>query len=159
GGGPGPAGGGAIPLHAGAADGTVSAARQRGGNRRVVCRQPAQEMPAPGVHERVDAGAAVAGGRRGGGGMADRPPLGLSLASASLGRRELLRQAGYSFDVLPSDVDEPSGEDVRDIRAFVHQVAWMKAAAVAPRVDANIILAADSVGWIGGHVIAKPADR
>ena len=91
--------------------------------------------------------------------MADGQPLRLILASASWGRRELLRQAGYTFEVMPSSVDEPTGAEVRDIRQFVQHVAWLKAAAVAPRVDTGLVLAADSVGWIGGQVIAKPADR
>src|SRR5262249_12428766 len=81
------------------------------------------------------------------------------LASASLGRRQLLEQAGYRFEVMPSSVDEPTGEGITDIRRFVQQVAWLKAAAVAPRIDEGIVLAADSVGWISGQVIAKPADR
>jgi septum formation protein len=91
--------------------------------------------------------------------MANRPPQRLILASASRGRRELLAQAGYTFDVLPSNVDEPTGEAVRDIRSFVHHVAWLKAAAVAQRVDDALVLAADSVGWIAGQVIGKPSDR
>ena len=91
--------------------------------------------------------------------MADRQPLRLILASASLGRRELLKQAGYAFEVQPSQVDEPGGAGIRDIRTFVQQVAWLKAAAVAQRVASGIVLAADSVGWIQGEVIGKPADR
>ena len=62
--------------------------------------------------------------------MAERQPLRLILASASWGRRELLKQAGYTFEVMPSNVDEPTGEGVRDIRQFVQQVAWSKAAAL-----------------------------
>jgi septum formation protein len=91
--------------------------------------------------------------------MATSQPLRLILASASLGRRELLTQAGYSFEVKPSHVDEPTGEGVRDIRQFVQHVSWLKAAAVAQRIDRGLVLAADSVGWIDGQVIAKPADR
>jgi septum formation protein len=91
--------------------------------------------------------------------MADRPALRLILASASKGRRQLLEDAGYRFEVIPSNVDEPTGAGVQDIRQFVHQVAWLKAAAIAPRIDKGIVLAADSVGWIGGQVIGKPADR
>jgi septum formation protein len=30
---------------------------------------------------------------------------------------------------------------------------------VAPRVDAGIVLAADTVGWIGGQAVGKPADE
>jgi septum formation protein len=91
--------------------------------------------------------------------MANSQPLRLILASASWGRRELLKQAGYKFEVMPSSVDEPTGESVRDIRQFVQHVSWLKAAAVAPRIDQGLVLAADSVGWIDGQVIAKPVDR
>jgi septum formation protein len=91
--------------------------------------------------------------------MADRQQLRLILASASLGRRQLLEQAGWRFEVMPSKVDEPGGDGVTDIRGYVQHVAWLKAAAVAPAIDEGIVLAADSVGWIGGQVIAKPADR
>jgi septum formation protein len=91
--------------------------------------------------------------------MADFQQLRLILASASLGRRQLLEQSGWQFEIMPSNVDEPGGEGVNDIRGYVQHVAWLKAAAVAPRIDEGIILAADSVGWIDGQVIAKPADR
>jgi septum formation protein len=35
----------------------------------------------------------------------------------------------------------------------------MKAAAVAPRVAEGVVLAADTVGWLGGRVIGKPDDE
>jgi septum formation protein len=91
--------------------------------------------------------------------MAECQPLRLILASASWGRRQLLEQAGYEFEICPSHVDEPTGEGIKDIRGFVQHVSWLKAAAVAPRFDEGIVLAADSVGWINGQVIGKPADR
>ena len=91
--------------------------------------------------------------------MAIKEPLRLILASASVGRRQLLEQAGYHFEVQPSLVDEPDGQGVTDIRQYVQHVSWLKANAVAARVDQGVILAADSVGWIDGQVIAKPADR
>jgi septum formation protein len=34
----------------------------------------------------------------------------------------------------------------------------MKAAAIAPKVDEGLILAADTVGWLDGQVIGKPTD-
>jgi septum formation protein len=83
----------------------------------------------------------------------------LILASASLGRRELLARAGYEFEVRPSHIDEPSGSDATDPRGLVEHIAWLKAAAVAPRVDDGLVLAADSLGWIQGQVIGKPADE
>ena len=91
--------------------------------------------------------------------MANSPSTRLTLGSGSPARRWLLTDAGYSFDVLPANIDEPGGEGVRDIRAFVQQVAWQKAAAVAPRVAGGIVLAADTVAWIDGTVIGKPADE
>jgi septum formation protein len=91
--------------------------------------------------------------------MAKSLPTRLTLASGSPARRDLLAEAGYSFDVLPADIDEPRGDGVRDIRAFVQQLAWLKAAAVAPRVAGGIVLAADTVAWIDGAVIGKPDDE
>jgi septum formation protein len=91
--------------------------------------------------------------------MAHDPSQRLILASGSLGRRELMKRAGYQFEVMPANVEEPDGQGVADIRSFVHQVAWMKAAAVAPKIESGLIIAADSVGWIDGQVIGKPADE
>jgi septum formation protein len=90
--------------------------------------------------------------------MAERPATRLILASGSAARRELLQEAGYHFEVLPADIDEPSGEGIRDIRRFVQEVAWRKAAAVAPRVTEGIVIAADTVAWLHGQVIGKPDD-
>jgi septum formation protein len=83
----------------------------------------------------------------------------LILASGSPARRELLERAGYDFDIVPAGIEEPAAESVADVRAFVHQVAWLKAAAVARGVDDGLILAADTVGWLDGQVIGKPADQ
>lgn len=83
----------------------------------------------------------------------------LILASGSPARRELLQRAGYQFTVQPADIEEPAGDGVTDIRGFVQRVAWLKAAAVAPRVAEGVVLAADTVAWIDGHVIGKPADE
>ena len=81
----------------------------------------------------------------------------LILASGSAGRRELLSRLGMPFEVLPADIDEPTG--FRDPRHEVQAVSWLKAAAVAPRIDAGIVLAADTIGWINGHAILKPDDE
>jgi septum formation protein len=91
--------------------------------------------------------------------MAEQVPVRLTLASGSPARRELLERAAYPFDVLPANIDEPTGEGINDIRQFVQEVAWRKAAAVAPRVAGGLVLAADTVGWLGGQVIGKPADE
>jgi septum formation protein len=70
----------------------------------------------------------------------------------------LLTQAGYHFEVRPSNVDEPDGTTFHDPRTYVQHVAWLKAAAVAPQVAAGIVLAADTVGWLPDGVVGKPAD-
>jgi nucleoside triphosphate pyrophosphatase len=90
--------------------------------------------------------------------MADPTPPRLILASGSWGRRDLLERAGYAFDATPSGVDEPEA-GFADPRSFTATVAWMKAAAVAPRVASGLVLAADSIGWIDGGPVLKPADE
>jgi septum formation protein len=91
--------------------------------------------------------------------MAVSQPFRLILASGSLGRRELLKRAGYTFDVLPANIDEPTGEGYSDPRTLVQHTAWLKAAAIAPRIADGIVLTADTVGWLNGQVIGKPADE
>lgn len=85
--------------------------------------------------------------------------LRLILASGSAARRELLGKAGYPFEVLPAHIDEPTGAGFDNPRHYVQHVAWLKAAAVAPRVAEGVVLAADTVGWLNGAVIGKPADE
>jgi septum formation protein len=89
--------------------------------------------------------------------MAEKLPFRLILASASAARRYLLGRAGYEFEVLPANIDEPEGTGFTDPRALVEHIAWLKAAAVAPRVNEGIVLAADTLGWIHGRPIGKPA--
>jgi septum formation protein len=91
--------------------------------------------------------------------MATPTPLRLILASGSPARRDLLTRAGFIFDVQPAHIDEPTGEGFADPRTYVQTVAWLKAASVAPQVDKGLVLAADTVGWLDGQVIGKPADE
>jgi len=86
-------------------------------------------------------------------------PFRLILASGSRDRRKLLAEAGYTFEILPANIDEPTRAQFGDIRQYVQQVCWMKAAAIAHRFDDGVILAADTVGWHRGEVIGKPADE
>jgi septum formation protein len=91
--------------------------------------------------------------------MVAKLPFRLTLASGSLGRRELLKLHGYEFNVQPADIDEPTEARLGDCRHYVAELAWRKAAAVAPRVAAGVVLAADTVGWLDGKVIGKPEDE
>ena len=81
----------------------------------------------------------------------------LILASASPRRVDLLRGAGYDFDVEPAHVDESAlaGEAPRE---YVVRVAALKARAVAAHHRGDIVLAADTTVVVDGEMLAKPAD-
>jgi septum formation protein len=86
------------------------------------------------------------------------PPLRLILASSSAARRDLLSRAGYTFEVRPAAIDEPT-TGYSDPRTFVQAVSWLKAAKVAPTVAEGLVLAADTIGWIDGGPVLKPDDE
>lgn len=86
-------------------------------------------------------------------------PSRLILASQSPRRRELLRRAGYCFDVIPPvDVDESArpGESPEEL---VARLARRKAADVARRVDRGVVLGCDTVVECEGRMLGKPRDR
>lgn len=85
-------------------------------------------------------------------------PFRLILASGSRDRRRLLEEAGYTFDVIPANIDEPTEAQFGSCRQYVQQVSWLKAAAVAPQIADGLIISADTVGWAHGMVVGKPAD-
>jgi septum formation protein len=80
------------------------------------------------------------------------------LASASPARRELLEKHGFQFEVMPANIQEPE-TGFTSARAMVQHIAWLKASEVAPRVNEGIVLAADTIGWLNGMPIGKPADE
>ncbi len=80
----------------------------------------------------------------------------LILASASQRRAEILRDAGFSFTVLSSAVDETPypGESPHDL---VQRLAAAKAELVAARaVGPAIVIAADTVVTLEGRIFGKP---
>lgn len=91
--------------------------------------------------------------------MVPNLPFRLILASGSQGRRYLLEQAGYTFDVKPANIDEPTEARLGDCRHYVAELAWLKAAAVAPQMAGGLVIAADTVGWLNGRVVGKPEDE
>lgn len=84
----------------------------------------------------------------------------LILASQSPRRRELLTEAGYPFEVIPpADTAECglcSGENPAQM---VARLAYQKAADVAQRVSAGLVLGCDTVAECAGMILGKPADR
>lgn len=81
----------------------------------------------------------------------------LLLASASPRRAGLLTAAGFSFDVVPADVDEQllPGEDPE---AHVLRLARAKVWAVTSTEPDSVILGADTVVIVDGEILGKPAD-
>ena len=79
------------------------------------------------------------------------------LASASPRRAELLRAAGFDFEVRPAGADETvhPGELPE---AYVRRVAEAKARAVLPAAGDRPVIAADTVVVVDGRILGKPAD-
>jgi septum formation protein len=82
----------------------------------------------------------------------------LVLASASPRRADLLRAAGFQFDVHPVDVDEShrSGESPA---SYVLRLAREKSAAARGPVQDRIIIGADTAVVVAGEILGKPANR
>src|SRR5262249_45005718 len=88
----------------------------------------------------------------------------LILASASPRRRELLTQAGYTFEVWPAHGKEDPHGDEEPI-AYVVRLARDKAQAVFSEIASEslappqvVVLGADTTVTLDGHILAKPED-
>src|SRR5262249_19336613 len=110
-------------------------------------------------HAGAFARSALAPARGGTGSMVLDLPFRLILASGSQGRRWLMEQAGYSFEVMPSNIDEPTEARLGDCRHYVGELAWLKAEATARNVEGGPIVPADTVGGLHGKVVGKPEDE
>lgn len=85
----------------------------------------------------------------------------LLLASASPRRKELLAQAGFSFEVRPSAIPEEHREG-EDPIAFATRLAREKAqtifAADPSGAASQMVLGADTIVVVEGEILGKPAD-
>lgn len=84
----------------------------------------------------------------------------LILASASPRRAELLRAAGYTFDVIVPDVDETRRDGER-AETYVRRLAMEKSALAAAGLSAcgeEVILSADTAVVVDGEILGKPRD-
>lgn len=83
------------------------------------------------------------------------------LASQSPRRRELLGDAGFELEVVPADIDETrqDGESPVDL---VSRLAAEKAesvrAALGHAPEDGLLVAADTIVWMGDEALGKPAD-
>jgi septum formation protein len=81
------------------------------------------------------------------------------LASKSPRRSELMRMAGFEFEVRSKDVpeDHPADTKAEDIPLFL---AKKKASALLPEIkDDEVIIGADTIVILNGKIYEKPTDR
>jgi len=81
----------------------------------------------------------------------------LILASASPRRAELLRAAGYAFEIVPADIDESAGPG-EPPEHYVRRVAAEKARTVLRQFPDCTVLAADTTVVVDGAMLGKPSD-
>ncbi len=84
------------------------------------------------------------------------PPL--ILASASPRRAELLRHLGLRFRTVRSDAEEIT-DPALSPRELCRLNAHRKARAVAERFPGALVIAADTLVFLGRRIFAKPATR
>ncbi|MGM4902495.1 Maf family protein [Tardiphaga sp. 866_E4_N2_1] len=86
----------------------------------------------------------------------------LILASQSLARRELLANAGITFDAMPADIDERGIQQKSGLTApgeIAALLAERKAAFISLRHPGRYVLGADQILALGDRMFSKPAGR
>src|SRR3972149_9235170 len=83
----------------------------------------------------------------------------LILASRSPRRQQLLREAGYQFEICyQSEEDECEVWSDANPAQLVARLAYQKAADVARQLQEGIILSCDTVVECNGQILGKPRD-
>lgn len=80
------------------------------------------------------------------------------VASASPRRKELLRNAGYEFEIIPSDADETL-EDGTSAAEAVDILSRRKAESVSEKNAGSVVLGCDTVVALDGVIFGKPKDK
>jgi septum formation protein len=81
----------------------------------------------------------------------------LILASASPRRQDLLRQAGFEFEVHPAHIPEVQNAGESPLE-YALRLAREKAQAVAKRFPERFVLGADTIVVVDSLVLGKPRD-
>lgn len=79
------------------------------------------------------------------------------LASKSIRREEILKDAGFQMKILPADIKEESEKN--NIIDKIKDIAYKKAYHIAKSNSNEYVLAADTIVEIGGQVLGKPNNR
>jgi septum formation protein len=82
----------------------------------------------------------------------------LILASQSPRRRNLLKQAGIDFSVIPSTIDENSIK-LSSPDVYVRQLAESKAMDISKQYPASWVIGADTIVFIDDTILGKPGSR
>ncbi len=91
-------------------------------------------------------------------GLYNRLPMRLVLASNSPRRQELLRNAGFDFEIHSCPLSEPTPERGVDPAQFTRAAALAKALCVAAGVvPGTLVLGADTVVVLNRLILGKPA--
>lgn len=85
-------------------------------------------------------------------------PKPLILASASPRRSELLMQAGYTFRVQPSPIEEEIEAHPPHPEEYAPNLARHKAEDIARNVGTALVVGADTIVVCAGEILNKPAD-
>ena len=84
-------------------------------------------------------------------------PARLILASASPRRRDLLTQAGITFDILPANIEETRRPNELPAH-YVQRLALEKAQAIASLHHSAYVLGADTTVVLDNEILNKPTD-
>ena len=83
----------------------------------------------------------------------------LILASASPRRHQLMKDAGFTFEVRLKDVEEKYPKEI-DMKKVPEYLSKVKAEAFREELKANeVLITADTVVCIHNRILGKPADR
>jgi len=86
----------------------------------------------------------------------DRPKL--ILASKSPRRSDLLKQAGLTFSIIPSEFDE-SSVTMSDPESYVRTLAKSKATDISKKHPDSWVLGADTIVLIDDSILGKPGSK
>lgn len=79
------------------------------------------------------------------------------LASNSVRRQEILKDAGFELKILPADIEEIS--DKKDLIEKIKDIAYKKAYHIAKLNEDEYVLAADTIVEIDNTVLGKPKNK